>query len=82
MFLLEGVRDVLEEDQAKDDVLVLGGVHAATQRVGGLPELLLEADVRAVGLRGFWSCLSGQWLPLSVCSVFSIGGKESQGRAA
>ena len=27
--LLEGVGDVLEEDQAEDDVLVLGGVHAA-----------------------------------------------------
>ena len=27
--LLEGVGDVLEEDQPEDDVLVLGGVHAA-----------------------------------------------------
>ena len=37
--LLEGVGDVLQEDQAKDDVLVLGGVHAAAQRVGHPPEL-------------------------------------------
>ena len=29
MFLLEGVGDVLQEDQAEDDVLVFGGVHAA-----------------------------------------------------
>jgi hypothetical protein len=26
---LEGVGDVLEEDQAEDDVFVFGGVHAA-----------------------------------------------------
>ena len=37
--LLEGVGDVLEEDQAQDDVLVLGGVHAAPQRVGHPPQL-------------------------------------------
>ena len=45
--LLEGVGDVLEEDQAEDDVLVLGRVHVAAQLVGGGPELLLEADERA-----------------------------------
>ena len=39
VLLLEGVGDVLEEDQAEDDVLVLGGVHAAAERVGHLPEL-------------------------------------------
>ena len=44
---LEGVADVLEEDQAQDDVLVLGGVHVVAQGVGGLPELRLEAEVRA-----------------------------------
>ena len=44
---LEGVADVLEEDQAQDDVLVLGGVHVVAQGVGGLPELGLEAEVRA-----------------------------------
>ena len=46
VLLLEGVGDVLEEDQAEDDVLVLGGVHAAAQRVGHLPELGLVADGR------------------------------------
>ena len=40
---LEGVGDVLEEDQAEDDVLVLGRVHVVAQRVGGGPELGLEA---------------------------------------
>ncbi len=43
MVLLEGVGDVLEEDQAEDDVLVLGGVHGAPQGIGGLPELGLQA---------------------------------------
>ena len=36
--LVEGVGDVLEEDQAEDEVLVLGGVHRAAQLVGGLPQ--------------------------------------------
>ncbi len=39
--LVEGVADVLEEDQAEDDVLVLGGVHRRAQLVGGGPEGLL-----------------------------------------
>ena len=42
MLLLEGVGDVLQEDQAEDDVLVLGRVHVAPQLVGRLPELLRE----------------------------------------
>jgi hypothetical protein len=48
---LEGVGDVLEEDQAEDDVLVLGGVHAAAQRVGHLPEFGFVADVGGGGVR-------------------------------
>ena len=32
---LEGVGDVLEEDQAEDDVLVLGRLHVVAQLVGG-----------------------------------------------
>ena len=50
--LLEGVGDVLEEDQAEDDVLVLGGVHAAAQCVGHLPELGFVADVGRGSVRG------------------------------
>ena len=45
VLLLEGVGDVLEEDQAEDDVLVLGRVHVVAQLVGGEPELGLEAEV-------------------------------------
>ena len=54
---LEGVRNVLEEDQAERDVLVVGRLHVAAQLVGRLEQLRLEAKVAAVavGLR----CLSG-----------------------
>jgi hypothetical protein len=45
--LLEGVGDVLEEDQAEDDVLVLRGVEVATQLVGCLPETERYAHVTA-----------------------------------
>ena len=48
MLRLEGVGDVLEEDQAEDDVLVLGRVHVVAERVGGRPELGLEAEVGPV----------------------------------
>ena len=44
MVLGEGLGDVLEEDQAEDDVLVLGGVHVVTELVGGEPEFGFEAD--------------------------------------
>jgi len=46
--LLEGVGDVLEEDQPENDVLVLRGVHAAAERVRHLPQLRLVADRGAV----------------------------------
>jgi hypothetical protein len=39
--LLEGVGDVLEEDEAQDDVLVFGRVHVVAQRVGRGEEVLL-----------------------------------------
>ena len=44
MALLEGVGDVLQEDQAEHDVLVLGGVHRAPQGVGHRPQLGFVAD--------------------------------------
>jgi hypothetical protein len=44
---LEGVRDVLQEDQAQDDVLVLGRVQVVAQLVRRQPQLGLEAEVRA-----------------------------------
>jgi hypothetical protein len=58
---LEGVGDVLEKDQAQDDVLVLGRVHVIAQRIGGGPELGFKAEVGRVavlfnGLTGGFLC--------------------------
>ena len=57
---LEGVGDVLEEEQAEDDVLVLGGVDLPAQGVGGLPE---GVGVGEVGAACFIVCHQGS------CSV-------------
>ncbi len=43
---LEAVGDVLEEEQAEDDVLVLGGVDLAAEGVGGLPEGVGAGEVK------------------------------------
>ena len=51
VLLLEGVGDVLEEDEAEDDVLVFRRVHVVAQLVGGEPELLLEAEVGGIIVR-------------------------------
>jgi hypothetical protein len=40
--LLERVGDVLEENEAEDDVLVLGGIQVVPQLVCGLPKRALE----------------------------------------
>ena len=53
--LLECVGDVLQEDQAKDDVLVLGCVHAAAQGVSHAPELSLVGR----GSRCCWALCLG-----------------------
>jgi hypothetical protein len=42
-FSLEGVGDVLEEDEAKDDVLVLRRIHIVAESVGSGPELGFQA---------------------------------------
>ena len=49
---LKGVGDVLQEKQAKDDVLVFGRVDLAAQGVGGLPENLGACKVGAIGVTG------------------------------
>lgn len=41
---LEGVGNVLQENQAEDHVLVLGGIHVVAQRIGGGPQLGFEAE--------------------------------------
>ena len=42
--VLERVGDVLEEDQAEHDVLVLGRVHVVAELVRGLPQRALESQ--------------------------------------
>ena len=42
---LEGVGDVLEEDETEDNVLVLRRVHVVAELVGSEPELGLEPEV-------------------------------------
>ena len=46
---LECIGDVLEEDQAQDDVLVLRRIHRAPQRVGHAPQLGLIPGGRCLG---------------------------------
>ena len=45
---LEGVGDVLEEDQAEGDMLVVARLHVAAQLVGGFEQLGFEAEIAAV----------------------------------
>ena len=51
--LLEGVGDVLQEDEAEHDMLVLGGVHRAAERVGHRPQLGLVAG-RGTAVGSAW----------------------------
>ena len=44
MVLFEAIRDVLEKDEPKDDVLVLRRVHVAAELVGREPELAALTD--------------------------------------
>ena len=48
---LEGVGDVLEEDQAERDVLVVGRLEVLAQLVGGEEQLRLEAEIGSVAVR-------------------------------
>src|SRR5665647_1924419 len=68
------VRDVLHEQQSEDVVLVLGGVHAASQLVAALPQRpvqvrLLERHYRAILFEGI---AAGGWpvgLVIMVCCL-------------
>ena len=53
----EGVGDVLEEDEPEDEVLVLGRLDAAAQRVSGLEQRLLGGDVLVVRRHLVWGHL-------------------------
>ena len=51
-FGLESVGDVLQEDQAESNVLVVGWLQVAAELVGGKEELRLKAEVSAVAVLG------------------------------
>ena len=60
MDLLEGVGDVLQEDQPQDNVLVLGGVQIVAELVGGGSKGGLKPQVCAgVGARFLLGTASG-----------------------
>jgi hypothetical protein len=42
---IKGVGNVFQKDEAEDDVLVLGGIHAGPKLIGCGPESLLEVLV-------------------------------------
>ena len=44
MVFFEGIGDVLEEDEAEDDVLVFARVHVRAELVGREPELRFETE--------------------------------------
>src|SRR5690606_6090494 len=46
----EAIGDVLEEDQAEDDVLVIRRLHVAAELVRSLEQLGLEAEVAALAI--------------------------------
>lgn len=49
MSLLKGIGNVFEENETESHMLILGRVHVAAHLIGRLPELLLKAEVGAVG---------------------------------
>jgi hypothetical protein len=51
MMLFKAIGDVLQKDQAENDVLVFRRVHVAAQLVGSEPELGFEADVGGIVVR-------------------------------
>ncbi|MCY1463056.1 hypothetical protein D9M71_809000 [compost metagenome] len=47
----EAVRDVLEKDQAEDDVFVFGGIHVGAHFIGGGPQSFFQVLQGTIGLR-------------------------------
>src|SRR5690606_5823903 len=70
MMFLKGVGDVLQEDEAENNVLVLGRVHRSAQGVTHLPELRFIADVCGmIPFRPLLSCF--RHFPTSTCQRIS-----------
>jgi hypothetical protein len=52
MQFLKGIRDVLQEDQPEDNVLVLRSIHMPTKFVSSGPELFFKSEIGTIGLVG------------------------------
>jgi hypothetical protein len=65
---LEAVGDVLEEDEAEDDMLVLCRIHVVSELISGEPQFRLETEIGGTvfGGRRF---LLGHWGRFSSASV-------------
>lgn len=56
---VEPVGEVFQEDEAEDDVFVLGGVQIAAENAGGVPYLFLKTDRGCVFRHGVCSKIRG-----------------------
>lgn len=74
---LERVADVLQEQQAEHDMLVLGRVDLAAQCVGGLPESVGVVEVGAGGGLGAhaWALLRGRQRPAGAPPMICHGSR-------
>ena len=73
--LLEGVRDVLEENEAQGHMFVFPWVHVAPHLIGSPPELLFKPQVGAI------ACLSVLSRGSGLCpSHGSSGGSLTRGQ--
>jgi hypothetical protein len=69
---LEAVGDVLEEEQAEDHVLVLGGIHLPAERIGGFPERVGVGEVGGRVARhgqALLQPLPGSFLESTICPI-------------
>ena len=57
MTLLEPVRDILQKDESKNHMLVLGSIHAAPKLVCRTPDLFLKSDIGRIGLCHMLLCV-------------------------
>ena len=75
---LEGIGDVLQEDQPERDVLVVAWLHVAAQLVGGLEHIGLEAEVASVAVFGGVVLCH---LVLTLCVMSLLPGPDTPARA-
>ena len=80
MPLIERIPDALLEDEAKHDVLVLGGIHVVAHHVGGGPEGRLETGFAPVPFLAFFFCGSGELYMLTETGDGRRRAEKGEGR--